>query len=153
MSAMEQPADMLGRTTFWCGCERMSADSAMKWTPQKTMSSGSGRSGAQGALGVPRSQFEGIAAHVGELDDVLPLVVVAEDDAARAQLAARLGDAGDDPGGVETPVLLRDVLLPEGEGALLGERSRQQGAIGRALHRLVEEGLLGHEGERFSGLM
>ena len=37
MSAIEQPADMFGRITFWCGCERMSADSAMKCTPQKTM--------------------------------------------------------------------------------------------------------------------
>src|SRR3989304_5238424 len=76
---------------------------------------------------------------------VLPLVVGAEDAAGRAELAARLGDAGDDAGGVETPVLLRDVLLPEGEGALLGERSRLQGALSRALHRLVAEGLPGHE--------
>ena len=37
MSAMEQPAAMLGRITIWLGPERMSADSAMKWTPQKTM--------------------------------------------------------------------------------------------------------------------
>src|SRR3989304_2530537 len=36
------PADMLGRTTFWGGWERMSADSAMKWTPQKTMNSACG---------------------------------------------------------------------------------------------------------------
>ena len=39
MSAIEQPAARSGRTTFWCGARRMSALSAMKWTPQKTMNS------------------------------------------------------------------------------------------------------------------
>ena len=37
MSAMEQPAFTSGSTTAWCGRARMSADSAMKWTPQNTM--------------------------------------------------------------------------------------------------------------------
>src|SRR5436190_1590528 len=37
MSAIEQPAARSGSTTCWCGAVRMSADSAMKCTPQKTM--------------------------------------------------------------------------------------------------------------------
>ena len=37
MSAMEQPALRSGRITCWWSAVRMSADSAMKWTPQKTM--------------------------------------------------------------------------------------------------------------------
>jgi len=37
MSAMEQPAAMSGRMAVCSGCDRMSATSAMKWTPQKTM--------------------------------------------------------------------------------------------------------------------
>ena len=39
MSAMEQPALRSGRMTAWWSPVRMSADSAMKWTPQKTMNS------------------------------------------------------------------------------------------------------------------
>lgn len=35
--------------TFWFGAVRMSADSAMKWTPQKTMYSASGRAAASRA--------------------------------------------------------------------------------------------------------
>ena len=42
MSAIEQPAARFGRTTCWWGPERMSAASAMKCTPQKTMYSDSG---------------------------------------------------------------------------------------------------------------
>ncbi len=37
MSAIEQPAARSGSTTCWCGAVRMSADSAMKCTPQNTM--------------------------------------------------------------------------------------------------------------------
>ncbi len=43
MSAIVQPAFMSGRITTWWSPARMSADSAMKWTPQKTMQSASGR--------------------------------------------------------------------------------------------------------------
>ena len=46
MSAIEQPAFRSGRRTCWCGPVRMSADSAMKWTPQNTMYSASPRSAA-----------------------------------------------------------------------------------------------------------
>ena len=41
MSAMGQPAARSGRMTLWCGARRMSAASAMKCTPQKTMNSAS----------------------------------------------------------------------------------------------------------------
>ena len=41
MSAIEQPAARSGRITCWCGAARMSALSAMKWTPQKMMNSAS----------------------------------------------------------------------------------------------------------------
>ncbi len=37
MSAMEQPAFRSGRMTAWSSLVRMSADSAMKCTPQNTM--------------------------------------------------------------------------------------------------------------------
>jgi hypothetical protein len=37
MSAIEQPALRSGSTTFWWSPVRMSADSAMKCTPQNTM--------------------------------------------------------------------------------------------------------------------
>ena len=47
MSAIEQPALRSGRITFWSGPVRMSADSAMKCTPQKTMYSASGCSWAR----------------------------------------------------------------------------------------------------------
>ena len=43
MSAMEQPALRSGRMTCWWSAVRMSADSAMKCTPQNTMASASGR--------------------------------------------------------------------------------------------------------------
>ncbi len=49
MSAIEQPAARSGRITFCAGEVRMSADSAMKWTPQKTMNSASGRPAASRA--------------------------------------------------------------------------------------------------------
>ncbi len=46
MSAIEHPAARSGSTTFWELDVRMSADSAMKCTPQKTMYSASGRAAA-----------------------------------------------------------------------------------------------------------
>ena len=46
MSAIEHPASMFGSITRWCSAERISAASAMKCTPQKTMNSDSGRSAA-----------------------------------------------------------------------------------------------------------
>ncbi len=49
MSAIEQPAARSGSTTCWASEVRMSADSAMKCTPQKTMYSASGRAAASRA--------------------------------------------------------------------------------------------------------
>ena len=49
MSAIEQPAARSGSTTCWWSAVRMSADSAMKWTPQKTTYSASGRAAASRA--------------------------------------------------------------------------------------------------------
>ena len=49
MSAMEQPAARSGRITCWWSEVRMSADSAMKCTPQKMMNSASGRAAASRA--------------------------------------------------------------------------------------------------------
>ena len=46
MSAMEHPALRSGRSTCWWSPVRTSADSAMKWTPQKTMNSASVTSAA-----------------------------------------------------------------------------------------------------------
>ena len=46
MSAIEHPALRSGRTTFWFAPVRMSADSAMKWTPQNTTYSASSLSAA-----------------------------------------------------------------------------------------------------------
>ena len=72
MSAIEQPAARSGRITCWSGPVRMSADSAMKCTPQKTMNSASGP-GRRVA-----GELERVAGDVGELDDLVALVVVAE---------------------------------------------------------------------------
>ncbi len=49
MSAIEQPAARSGSTTFCESAVRMSADSAMKWTPQNTMYSAPGRAAASRA--------------------------------------------------------------------------------------------------------
>ena len=59
----------------------------MKWTPQKTMNSASCRFAAS------REQLQRVAGEVGELDDLVALVVMAQDDDARAE--RRFG--GSDP--------------------------------------------------------
>ena len=63
----------------------MSALSAMKWTPQNTTNSALRPGG-----GVAR-ELEGVAGHVGEPDDLVALVVVAEHERPVAErLAGRL---------------------------------------------------------------
>ena len=47
MSAIEQPAERSGRIATWCGPVRISATSAMKCTPQKTMYSASVRAASR----------------------------------------------------------------------------------------------------------
>ena len=49
MSAIEHPAARSGKITFCSGAVKMSADSAMKCTPQNTMNSASGRAAASRA--------------------------------------------------------------------------------------------------------
>ena len=61
-------------STCWSGAVRMSALSAMKCTPQKTMNSAV-RPGRRVA-----GELERVAGDVGELDDLVALVVVAEDE-------------------------------------------------------------------------
>ena len=86
MSAIEQPAARSGRITFCSGAVRMSADSAMKCTPQKTMYSASGRAGRVAG------ELERVAGDVGELDHLVALVVVAEHEHPLAERV--LGRAG-----------------------------------------------------------
>ena len=79
MSAIEQPALRSGRITFWWSPVSMSADSAMKCTPQNTMYSASVL-----LLGEHR-QAVAVAAGVGPADHLVALVVVAEDEDAIAE--------------------------------------------------------------------
>ena len=87
MSAMEQPAFRSGRITRWWSPVRTSADSAMKWTPRKTMSV------AAAVVRGEAGQLEGVAPEVGPLDDLVALVVVAQDQEPGAELVLR----GPDP--------------------------------------------------------
>ena len=86
MSAIEQPAARSGSTTFWCGARRMSALSAMKCTPQKTMNS------RRAAAGGGARELQRVADVVGELDHLVALVVVAEDDEPVAERRLGRGD-------------------------------------------------------------
>ena len=86
ISAIEQPAARSGSTTCCCGEVRMSADSAMKCTPQKTMYS------AAGPGGRVAGELEGVAGDVGELDHLVALVVVTQHEHPVAERG--LGGAG-----------------------------------------------------------
>ena len=74
----------------------------------------------------PLRQLEGVAALVGEADDVVALVVVAEDDEPLAELRLRGRDALDELRRVERAILEGDVLLPAREGKLLGRGARSR---------------------------
>jgi hypothetical protein len=85
-----------GKITFCSGAVKMSADSAMKCTPQNTMNSASGRAAFPG-------QLEGIACDIGELNHLVALVVMPSTksrspSAAFARLA-RSTSAGSEAGG------------------------------------------------------
>src|SRR5256885_11627688 len=84
ISAMEQPALRSGRMTVWCSRRRISALSAMKCTPEDDIA----------ALGLRclEGEFEGITAEVGELDDLVALVVMAQND----NVVAETGFGGSD---------------------------------------------------------
>ena len=84
MSAIEQPALRSGRITRWWSPVRMSADSAMKCTPQNTMWVG------LGTLLGQHGQPVRVAAGVGPTDDLVSLVVVTEDEQPVAEAALAL---------------------------------------------------------------
>jgi hypothetical protein len=102
-------------------------------------------------LGGPAGQLQGVAAVVGELDDVLPLVVVAEDDQPRRELGLGGVDTLHELLGVQGPVFGGDVLLPEGEGRLLGQGGCRQGTVRLALHGFGKEEFFA-DGERLGSL-
>ena len=71
LAASEQPASVSGISTVFSG-ERIAAVSAMKWTPQKTITSAS-------VLAADLREPERVADEVGHVLDVGHLVVVGED--------------------------------------------------------------------------
>ena len=87
-------------------------------------------------IGRPAGEVERVALEVRELDDVLSLVVVAEDDAARTQPLPGAADPFDDLLWLKGGVRFGDVLLPEPERSLFRER-----------HRLRAVALAGDAGE------
>ena len=109
MSAIEQPAFRSGRTTRWWSPVRTSADSAMKCTPQKTMSVAalSAANRASLKLSPPR---------VGPLHDLVALVVVAEDQQPVAELRLRGADHGPERVGIGGRVAVRQGSLQSQHG-------------------------------------
>ena len=91
------------------------------------------------------AELEGVAAEVGELDDVVALVVVAEDDEAVAEEATGAVDAVGELGGGEVEVVVWDVGLPGGAVRLL--RQGDRGDVGLA----VGVGEVGGQACRFEG--
>ena len=112
MSAIEQPALRSGRRTCWWSPVRMSADSAMKWTPQNTTNS------ASVWLGGDPGEAERVAPGIGPGHDLVALVVVAEDDHPGAE--RRLG--GPDP--------RRSARPGRGRRVAVGERRLQADHVG-----------------------
>ena len=113
--------------TCWCGWQRMSAASAMKWTPQKTMYS------ASRPLRRVLREHERVAALIRELDDVLALVVMPEDDHPLAERRARRADAPRQLPGAEPLILLGNPALPGAERHLLEQWNRLDAGVGLAL--------------------
>ena len=125
MSAIEHPAARSGKITFCSGAVRMSADSAMKCTPQNTMNSASGRAAAS------RASLNEIAGDVGELDDLVALIVMAEHEQPLAQRGlgppgsldkSRVGGWRQIARTLDAPLGSRVGLPPENE-----ERQRRSG--------------------------
>ena len=114
LSASEQPARRSGRITRRLGF-RIFAVSAMKWTPQKTITS------ASTLRGLAR-QLERVADEVGHLEDLGTLVVVRQDDGVA--VALELLDLGDQVGnGVAALVGVARVAQPGEEGVEVGAAS------------------------------
>ena len=111
MSAMLHPAARSGRITVAASSPvRMSAVSAMKWTPQKTISIGAL------AVGARAGELEAVAAGVGELDDLVLLVVVAEDQEPVAELRFRGADHVPERVGIGGRVAVRQGSLQSQHG-------------------------------------
>ena len=124
MSAIEQPALRSGRITRWWSPVRTSADSAMKCTPQKTMSVASRVRREAGEL-------ERVAPGVGPLHDLVALVVVTEDQQPGAELGLGRADHVAERVGIGGRVAVRQGCLqsqhgmcPLGEGSELGRRGQ-----------------------------
>ena len=101
VAASEQPASRSGSSTVFCG-ERIAAVSAMKWTPQKTITE---------ALGGRRllREAERVADEVGDVLDLGTLVVVGQDH--RVALATQAFDPVQQAGPAPSPRPTSRVLL------------------------------------------
>ena len=111
MSAMEQPALRSGRITRWWSAVSTSADSAMKCTPQNTMS--------VACVIVRRElgELERVADRIGPDDHLVALVVMAEDEKPVAE--GRLGR--------RDPI---DELVGGREGVVVRQRSLKSQHVG-----------------------
>ena len=87
MSAMVQPAFRSGRTTFWCG-----AGQDVRGLGHEVDAAEDDEVGLR-AVGRELGQLEGVAGEVGVADDLVALVVVAQDDEPAVQLRLRGDDA------------------------------------------------------------
>ena len=120
MSAIEQPAARSGRTTVTrpprrASCSgrlaRMSAVSAMKWTPQKAIARHWSSRRRQGR------ELVAVAAEVRQGDDFVLLIVMAEDQQFPAHAAADGFDPGDQLGRIQRLVGANSsvvILAPSG---------------------------------------
>ena len=90
-------------------------------------------------LGGVLAELEAVAGEVGELDDLVALVVVAEDDEPLAEDGASGADAAVRLVGAHLEVGAGNVLLPADEGRLLDERDRDEGIGGTGV-RVAETG-------------
>ena len=84
-------------------------------------------------LGGVLRQHERIATLIGELDDVLALVVVAEHHGAITERCSRRPHPLHQLVGLQCPVLVGDLRLPGAERDLLAERDRLNAAVGLTL--------------------
>ena len=93
-------------------------------------------------------QRERVASVVRELDDVLALIVMAEDHDLVAEGGPRAADAPRQLLGIHRPVALRNLRLPRSERHLLRERYRVDAGVGFALQlRNQRLAALGNEGQ------
>ena len=112
MSAIEQPAPKSGRRTcWWSGREDVGGFGHEMDAAENNVLGMLERRGVAGKL-------EGIADNVGKANDVVLLVVVAEDDEFFGEFGFALGDAGEEFGECQLGIGWGDGLLPIHEGSL-----------------------------------